>query len=175
MKGILLRIFTICIIFINIACSNSEATHENAISISTEEEWKKYHSVTGSEDIKFDDNDYIGEWITSSSKSYNFILKNDLSIEMGWRIAKCSVYDKTNNTLLLKCKGDLGVSEPIEQYVMLQIFYFAETKNEATLRLNITFNADLQCAKNALADSAHQCANDGWYANKYEMYNKKNF
>jgi hypothetical protein len=173
MKSVWSKSFAICMVLINISCSNNKTTPENVINIHNETEWKNYHSVAGSKDIKFDNDDYIGEWMTPSKKSYNFILKDDLSIEMGWRSAKCIIYDRTNNTLLLKCNGDLGVSEPIEQYVMLQIFYFAKTKTEASLHLNITFNTNLDCAKNALVDSAHQCSEDGWYANKYTMYAKQ--
>lgn len=165
-----IKFLLLLVCMFNVGCGQAETKLPITKTISTEEEFWKYHSSSGSSDIKFSKDDYFGTWNTKSNKQYDFMFNSDFTFEIGDRYGKCETLEQGNNTLLMKCFGEFYGEKEEFRYVRLQIFYFAQTKETANLHLNITINQDIDCARKGDSDS-RDCFHNGQDIS-FDMYYK---
>jgi hypothetical protein len=165
--------------------SCSYAKQPDIIALKNYDEYDKFLGSSGSSDIKFNIDDYVGTWSDPMKREMDFILTKDLNLILDWRDGKCKIVEQTNNTMLLKCVGNFagakkgGVAYVDNQYVKVQIFYFPDSESQAGIRLNITFNQDIECARKGVVQDK-DCFNKGnddknvsWVNKSYDMYYKK--
>lgn len=176
-------LYGIILLMSMMACSY--AVQPETIELQDQVAYNKYLGSSGSSDIQFDIQDYVGIWSDPSGREYYFELTKDLNLIMGWRNGKCTIAEQTNNNLLLKCSGELagskkgGRANVQAQYVNIKIFYYSDSTTHASKRIHITFNQNKDCAKKGSADK--ECWKSGsddenivWLNKEYKMYKKIN-